>query len=187
RRHCCDALGLSWRVDARAGPSGRIPVRTGRVRTRVLRIREKVPFLFAKIAFAEVSPFGVTNFANTNVEVIEDRLFVGYDAGRPIEVDPDSLSYLTAVGSNGEWFQAMPGLFEPMISVAAHPAAAHDEPALYFVNYSPVPAPDGSTQVHLARWSLDGPLQRWPLSGVEPFDTIHDVKVTEHHVVFADL
>src|SRR5690606_34384395 len=165
RRHCCDALGLSWRVDARAGPSGRIPVRTRRVRTRVLRIREKVPFLFAKIAFAELSPFGVTNMANTNVEAIEDRLFVGYDAGRPVEVDPDTLAVLSPVGGNGEWFQAMPGVLEPMIAVAAHPAAAHDEGALYFVNSTPVPGPGGPT-AFIARWGLDGPLERWPVRGL---------------------
>ena len=184
--HWFGERGLLCRIECTPDAYGRIPVRQRLIRTPLLRLRERLPWLFAKVAFAEVSPFGVTNFANTNVDVIEDRLFVGYDAGRPLEVDPDSLSYVTAVGSNAEWFQAMPGLYEPMISVAAHPAAAHDEPALYFVNYSPVPSPDGGTQVHVARWTLDGPVQRWPLSGVEPFDTIHDVKVTEHHVVFAD-
>ena len=185
--HWFGERGLLCRIECTPDAYGRIPVRQRLIRTPLLRLRDRMPWLFGKVAFAEVSPFGVTNFANTNVEVFEDRLFVGYDAGRPIEVDPDSLSYLTPVGANGEWFQAMPGLYEPMISVAAHPAAAHDEPALYFVNYSPVPAPDGSTQVHLARWALDGTLQRWPLAGVEPFDTIHDVKVSEDHVVFADL
>ena len=32
----------------------------------------------------ELSPFGVTNLANTNLTAIEGRLFVGYDAGRPV-------------------------------------------------------------------------------------------------------
>lgn len=179
--------GLLCRIDLTPDAYGRIPVRQRLIRTPLMRLRRRLPWLFAKVAFAEVSPFGVTNLANTNVEVIEDRLFVGYDAGRPIEVDPDSLTYLTPVGSNAEWFQAMPGLYEPMVSVAAHPASAPDEPALYFVNYSPVPAPDGSTQIHLARWGLEGPVERWPLEGVVPFDTIHDVKCTRDHVVFADL
>lgn len=184
--HWFDAPGLLCRIDLRADAAGRIPVRFRRVRTRLLRIREKVPFLFAKVAFAELSPFGVTNLANTNVEPIDDRLFVGYDAGRPLEVDPDTLEVITPVGGNGEWFQAMPGLLEPMIAVAAHPAAAVDEHTLYFVNSTPVPGPDGPT-AHIARWRLDGPVQRWPLSGLAAFESIHDVKASRSHLVFADL
>ncbi len=179
--------GLLCRIDLTPDAYGRLPVRQRLIQTPLMKLRRRVPWLFARVAFAEVSPFGVTNLANTNVEWIDDRLFVGYDAGRPIEVDPVTLTHLTPVGSNGEWFQAMPGLYEPMVSVAAHPAAAHDEGALYFVNYTPVPAPDGATQIYLARWGLDGALQRWPLSGVAPFDTVHDVKCTRDHVVFSDL
>ncbi len=186
-RHWFAAQGLLCRVGLVPDRHGRLAVRQRLIRTPLMRLRERVPWLFAKVAFAEVSPFGVTNLANTNVEAIDGRLFIGYDAGRPVEVDAETMEHLTPVGATGEWFQAMPGLFEPMISVAAHPGAAHDEGALYFVNYTPVPSPDGESQVHVARWPLDGPIQRWPLSGVPQFDTIHDVKVTEDHVVFADL
>lgn len=184
--HWFDAPGLLCRIDARPDAYGRIVVRHRRVRTRLLRIREKVPWLFGSVAFAELSPFGVTNLANTNVEPIDDRLFVGYDAGRPIEVDPETLDVLTPVGSNREWFQAMPGLLEPMVAVAAHPAAAHEEGALYFLNHTPVPGPDGPT-AHVARWALDGPVERWPIAGLEPFESIHDIKASRNHLVFSDL
>jgi carotenoid cleavage dioxygenase-like enzyme len=70
----------------------------------------------------ELSPFGITNLANTNVQVLDDRLFVGYDVGRQLEVDPDTLDYITPVGRTDEWLQALPGLLEPLIPVAAHPA-----------------------------------------------------------------
>lgn len=184
--HWFDAPGLLCRIDVRPDDRGRIAVRQRRVRTRLLRLRDKVPFLFAKVAFADVSPFGTTNLANTNVEPIADRLFVGYDAGRPIEVDPDTLEVLTPVGSNREWFQAMPGLLEPMIAVAAHPAADHDHGVLWFVNSTPVPGPGGPT-AFLARWALDGPVHRWPLSGLAEFESIHDIKATRDHLVFTDL
>ena len=184
--HWFAAPGLLCRIDTRPDAGGRIPVRLRRVRTRLLRIRERAPWLFARVAFAELSPFGVTNLANTNVEPIDDRLFVGYDAGRPVEVDPDSLAVVTPVGSNGEWFQAMPGLLEPMVAVAAHPAAAPDEGTLYFVNSTPVPGPDGPV-AHVARWRLDGPVQRWPVSGLAPFESIHDIKASADHLVFCDL
>lgn len=184
--HWFAAPGILCRIDGRADPSGRIVVRQRRLRTRLLRIREKAPWLFANLAFAELSPFGVTNLANTNVEPIEDRLFVGYDAGRPVEVDPATLDTITPVGSNKEWFQAMPGLLEPMVAVAAHPAACPAERTLYFLNSTPVPGPDGPV-AHLARWRLDGPVERWPLTGLEPFESIHDIKSSHDHLVFSDL
>src|SRR5690606_6402800 len=156
-RHWFAAQGLLARIECRTDSKGRVPVRQRLIRTPLMRLRERIPWLFARVAFAEVSPFGVTNLANTNVEAIDGRLFIGYDAGRPPEVDAETLEHLAPVGSNGEWFQAMPVLFEPMVSVAAHPASALDENALYFVNYTPVPSPDGQAQVSLARWPLDGP------------------------------
>lgn len=184
--HWFDGPGLLCRIDPRPGPDGRIAVRQRRLRTRLVRLGEKVPWLFAKLAFAEVSPFGITNLANTNVEPIADRLFVGYDAGRPVEVDPDSLTVVTPVGDTSEWFQAMPGLVEPMVAVAAHPATDPDARTMWFVNHTPVPGPDGPT-AHIARWRLDGPVERWPVTGLEPFESIHDIKASRDHLVFCDL
>ncbi|MDQ2650488.1 MAG: carotenoid oxygenase family protein, partial [Actinomycetota bacterium] len=40
---------------------------------------------------------------------------------------------------------------------------------------------------YLARWRLDGPVERWRLRGMSPFDSIHDIKASEHHLVFTDL
>ena len=45
------------------GAAGPEPSRT--------RIRRWLPFLFARVQFAELSPFGVTNLANTNVLTID--------------------------------------------------------------------------------------------------------------------
>lgn len=184
--HWFDAPGLLMRIDPKPGRDGRILVRQRRLRTRLVRWRERLPWLFATVAFTEVSPFGVTNMANTNVDVIEDRLFIGYDAGRPVEVDPDTLEVIGPVGGTGEWFQAMPGLVEPMIAVAAHPAADHDEGVLWFVNSSPVPGPDGPN-AQIARWDLYGEIERWPVAGLAPFESIHDIKATRNHLVFCDL
>ncbi|MFA9563536.1 MAG: carotenoid oxygenase family protein [Acidimicrobiales bacterium] len=185
--HWFGAHGLLCRIDLAPLADGRIRVRHRRVRTPLARVREWFPFLFATVAFMELSPLGVSNLANTNVQPIDGRLFVGYDAGRPVEVDPETLDVLSAVGSNGEWFQAAPGLYEPLVSVAAHPAPDHDEPALYFVNYSPVPSTDGAPEVYLARWDLAGEIQRWRLDGVGDIDSFHDIKATRDYLVFTDL
>ncbi|MEZ5141489.1 MAG: carotenoid oxygenase family protein [Acidimicrobiales bacterium] len=181
--HWFSEHGLVLRIDCRPGADGTVAVRSRRIDTPVARLRRRFPNLFRQWEFMEVSPFGVTNLANTNLQPIDGRLFVGYDAGRPIEVDPETLEYLTAVGGNDEWYQSAPGVLEPLVSVAAHPAPAFDERALYFVNYSPLP---GGGR-HLARWGLNGPVERWPLEGMGEFDSIHDIKATRDHLVICDL
>lgn len=185
--HWFGERGQVMRIDVQPARDGSIGVRTRPVRTPVLRIRDRFPQMFRTVAFASVSPLGATNLANTNVEAMRGRLFLGYDAGRQIEIDPDTLEYLTPVGANGEWMQAMPGLLEPMVSVAAHPAADHDEGDMYFVNYSPIPGPDGRQQAFVARWDLKGGVERWPLAGMPRFDTIHDIKCSSDHLLFCDL
>ncbi len=179
--------GLLQKIRMAPDANGRITVQHRTVDTPIGRLRRRLPFLFKKVQFIELSPFGVTNMANTGVQPIAGRLFIGYDAGRPVEVDPETLEYLTPVGANDEWFQAAPGVLEPLVAVAAHPAADEDERTLYFVNYMQVSPPGVAAETHLARWRLDGPLERWRVSGMSEFDSIHDVKVTEHHVVFTDL
>lgn len=179
--------GLIERIALRPDRRGRIAVRHRRIRTPLARIRERLPSLFRRVAFAEVSPFGVSNLANTNVQPIGGRLFVGYDAGRPVEVDPETLRFVTYVGANDEWLQGTPAVLEPLCAVAAHPAPDHDEGALYFVNYTQVAPPGAPKETWLARWALDGPVRRWRVTGMSPFDSIHDVKATAHHLVFTDL
>ena len=45
----------------------------------------------------------------------------------------------------------------------------------WLASYYPVPGPDGPT-AHVARWALDGPVERWPIAGLEPFESIHDIR-----------
>jgi carotenoid cleavage dioxygenase-like enzyme len=181
--HWFGAHGLLCRIDCTPDADGRVAVRHRRVRTPLERLSQRFPRLFATIKFVEVSPFGFTNMANTNVEPIDGRLFIGFDAGRPVEVDPATLDFVTSVGRTDEWLQGAPGLVEPLVSVAAHPAAAHDEHALYFVNYAAVPPQRPS----IARWGLNGPVDRWPIEGMGAFDSIHDVKACHDYLVISDL
>jgi all-trans-8'-apo-beta-carotenal 15,15'-oxygenase len=185
--HWFSEHGLLERIRLAPDPDGRIRVEHRRVDTPMNRIRRRLPRLFKTVQFLEVSPFGFTNMANTGVQPIGDRLFVGFDGGRPVEVDPETLEYLTPVGGNDEWLQVLPGLLEPLVPVAAHPAADHDASTLYFVNYDQAGVPGEASETHIARWDLEGPVQRWRVEGMSPFDSIHDVKVSEHHVVFSDL
>ena len=179
--------GLLARISMRPDPAGRVAVRHRLIDTPLSVLRRRLPFLFGRVAFMELSPFGVTNYANTNVEAIDDRLFVGYDAGRPIEVDPVTMKYLTPVGGNDEWLQAAPGVLEPLCAVAAHPGADPDDGCMYFLNYTQIAPPGVAAEAYLAQWALDGPVRRWRLTGMSPYDSIHDVKVSRDHIVFGDL
>ncbi|HRW38370.1 MAG: carotenoid oxygenase family protein [Acidimicrobiales bacterium] len=179
--------GLLQKVDLVPDRDGRIVVRHRSIRTPVARLRRRLPWLFKRLEFMELSPFGVSNLANTNVQGIDGRLFVGYDAGRPVEVDPETLAFVTFVGHNDEWLQAAPGVLEPLCAVAAHPAPDLDERALWFVNYSQVALPGDPKETWIARWGLDGPIRRWRVEGMSAFDSIHDIKATANHLVFTDL
>lgn len=185
--HWFAEAGLIEKIHLVPDRRGRITVRHRIIDTPIQRIKRRLGFLFRRIAFIEVSPFGVTNLANTNVQAIEGRMFVGYDAGRPIEIDPETLRFITPVGSNGEWLQAAPGVYEPLCAVAAHPASDFDERALWFVNYTQIEPPGVPKETWLGRWGLDGPVRRWRVEGMSAFDSIHDIKATEHHLVFSDL
>jgi all-trans-8'-apo-beta-carotenal 15,15'-oxygenase len=181
--HWFDSPGLLCRIDCAPGADGRVAVTHRRIHTPLERLGRRWPKLFRSIKFVQVSPFGFTNMANTNVEPIDGRLFVGFDAGRPVEVDPATLEYLTPVGRTSEWMQGVGAPVEPLTMVAAHPAAAHDERAMYFVNYAPMPP----LRPSVARWALNGPVERWPVAGMDGFDSIHDVKVSRDHLVISDL
>ena len=181
--HWFDQFGLLHRFSMEPSADGILEARARRMETPVARLAGRYPRLFRTVGFAQLSPFGVSNMANTNVQTIDGRLFVGYDAGRPIEVDPANMEVITPVGSNGEWAQMAPGLLEPMCPVAAHPAPAYEERCVYFVNYFPMPG----APTHVARWGLNGPVERWPVEGMSPFDSIHDIKATRNHLVFCDL
>ena len=66
-----------------------------------------------------------------------ERLLVTYDAGRPYEIDPETLEVVTPVGSNVEWRAELDGLnfpFQPFLSTA-HPAFDAHTNTMFTVNY----------------------------------------------------
>lgn len=185
--HWFNESGMVLKIDCATGAGGKIGARTRRIDTPLSQLKDRFPSVFKKFFVMEVSPFGFTNMANTNLQPLDGRLFVGYDVGRPLEIDPETLEFLTPVGSNGEWEQGLPGLIEPLVSVAAHPAPAYDESALYFVNYNQFPPGSAGGGTWLARWDMEGKLERWRLEGMSPYDSIHDIKATRDYLVITDL
>lgn len=85
---------------------------------------------------------GLRNEANTaflpfqTKEDSHERLLVTYDAGRPFEIDPNSLEVVTAVGANHEWGIETPirFIFSPVLSTA-HPWFDANTHEIITVNY----------------------------------------------------
>lgn len=179
--------GLLTRIAMRTEHDGTVEVRLRTIDTPMARLRDKLPSLFRRALVLEVSPFGFSNLANTNVQAIEGRLFVGYDVGRPIEVNPRTMRFETVIGRADEWETVLPGLVDPLTQVAAHPAPAYDERALYFVNYVQIPLPGSVRGTYVARFGLDGSFERRRIVGLPRYDSIHDVKASRSHLVIADL
>lgn len=184
--HWFAGQGMVARTRCRPDESGRIQVDLVRIETPLSRLRSAHAHLFRRQGVLEVSPFGFSNFANTNVQVLRDRVFLGYDAGRPIELDPITLEYLTPVGANREWLQTLPASVEPLIAVAAHPAPDWDDESLWFANYEMIPLSE-RRELRLCAWDLEGEIRHWRLEDPPHFDSIHDVKATRNHVVISDL
>ncbi|MGK7915362.1 MAG: carotenoid oxygenase family protein [Prochloraceae cyanobacterium] len=85
---------------------------------------------------------GSRNFLNTGFLPLQskqseqERLLVTYDAGRPYEIDTQTLEIVTPIGANKEW-QGATTLKHPFKSVlsTAHPAFDARENEMFTVNY----------------------------------------------------
>ena len=117
------------------------------------------------------SPFGHTNAANTAPLPWGDRLFMTWDAGRPVEVDPVTFDYLGEVGHRSEWkgFEVSPQPLLPMVMSSAHPVIDPDRNTMWTVNTH-------WGQLHVVRWDGDGALRSWPVA-----DGNHPAVGAHHH------
>jgi len=71
-----------------------------------------------------LSALGVRNQANTSfLPIMDGRLVIATDAGRPYEVDPDSLEVVTPVGAISEWKNGLftaSGLPDGVVAIPAY-------------------------------------------------------------------
>jgi hypothetical protein len=118
-------------------------------------------------------------------------LLASFDAGRPIEIDPERLAYITAVGSSREWKVSLPGAVQPGIMTSAHPFYDPFESRVYTVNERSTPRNGTSltwneVDLWLARWDGEGRLERWHVNGTDFSQYVHEVTATNSFVAWAD-
>ncbi|HEU4410288.1 MAG TPA: hypothetical protein VFS43_33845, partial [Polyangiaceae bacterium] len=139
-------------IDFGAGGQASVPVATTTIQNEAWHLRALAPNAFVRSDFAEFSWFGISNLSNTCAvpafASTEEgrpkrgvRLLLSYDAGRPIEVNPESLGYVTPVGRTTNYHAAVGSLFGPMIMTTGHPVYDPDfdrgRPRLLYTNLVP--------------------------------------------------
>ena len=172
-------------------------------------------FGFANAGFARVGKLGARNQLNTAFAVMGDRLFVTFDAGRPYEIDINRMEVLSPVGISSEWRSLLPELISgqmlfPPYQTPAHPAVDPETNDFFTANYSTglsrlLPAIvrenlclgikrwlGGYTDLLYWNGDRESQLQRWRLrlkngSPVIIEQTLHQIALTEHHLVLIDI
>ncbi len=98
-------------------------------------------FRFVSSGLVRVGLLGTRDFANTAFVPMPSpgaptRMLLTYDAGRPIEIDPETLAYASPVGRRSEWRpEALPNAAFPVVLSPAHPAYDPRTRELFTVNY----------------------------------------------------
>jgi carotenoid cleavage dioxygenase-like enzyme len=140
---------------------------------------------------------GFRNFPNTAVVALDDRLLLTSDAGRPWEIDPETLELVTPMGRNDEWTGILPsflGIFVDWVfelhMTTAHPAVDHETQELFTVNYG-IPIV-GDTFTNLVRWRGHGNLDTWEVvdlntgAPVQIAQSVHQLAITRDHIILMD-
>ncbi len=137
-----------------------------------------------------LSPFGSPNSSNTAPLPWGNRLYTTWDAGRPVELHPETLEFVAEVGHVDTWggnSMDMPGVL-PFLFSTAHPVADPERHCLWTVKLDLVLAPTTGMQPSLVRWDReDGSrVQYWPLEGITFGGSIHTVSQTRDWVILCD-
>jgi all-trans-8'-apo-beta-carotenal 15,15'-oxygenase len=183
--HAFFGAGMSYRLSLQPGTFGATPQsyawRQAWIDSPSARLQHKRPDVFNATMLGVQSPFGLVNAANTAPLPWGDRLFMTWDVGRPVEIDPVSLQFLGEVGRADEWqvFDLMPGPVLPMITSTAHPVIDPERHCLWTVNTY-------FGQLFIVRWDGEGPVRRWPITGAVMPQSVHTITQTRDWIVVGD-
>ena len=177
--------GMAYRLSLSPGshgaPADQFAWRQRRIESPSARLRARRPDSFTPTMVGIRSPFGHTNAANTAPLPWGDRLFMTWDAGRPVEIDPVTFDFLGEVGHRSEWkdFEVSPQPLLPMVMSSAHPVIDPDRNTMWTVNTH-------WGQLHVVRWDGDGALRSWPVADAIIPQSVHTITQTRDWLVIAD-
>lgn len=177
--------GMTYRLSLQAGtfgaPADAFAWRQARIDTPAARLRAKRPDVFRSTMVGIHSPFGMTNAANTAPLPWGDRLFMTWDVGRPVEIDPYTLAFAGEVGHRRDWrtFEVFPQPLLPMVRSTAHPVIDPDRNVMWTVNTH-------NNQLHIVRYNADGSLESWPIADAMIPQSLHSITQTRNWLIVAD-
>lgn len=175
-------IRLSLRPGTHGAAAGTFAWRTHLIDTPSQRLRSARPELFEATVLGTRSPFGFSNAANTAPLPWGDRLFVSWDAGRPVEIDPLDLTFVAEVGHREDWAPAIDAPVLPLVASTAHPAIDPDRDCMWTVSIDPI-----AGAVQLIRYDGAGArVQRWPVQGGLVPQSMHTITQTRDWLILAD-
>lgn len=186
-------FGAMCALSLQPGTHGAAPTRfSWRVRsiqTPGKRLHDAAPHLFGGSAIGYTSPFGAPNCANTAPLPWGNRLFATWDAGRPVELHPDTFEYIGEVGHIDSWGgPSLPGTsLLPFILSTAHPVIDPERNCLWSAKLDMRFEPEFCMQPSIVRYRGDGTeVEYWPLEGVGFNGSVHTVSQTRDWVILSD-
>jgi len=134
---------LSLTAGTRGASPGHFSWRARSIQSPAKRLFDAQPDLFIGGPTGYGSPYGSPNCANTAPLPWGDRLYATWDAGRPVELHPDTLEFVSEVGHVDSWGgSSLPmGGVLPFLLSSAHPVADPERHCLWTVKLELVTEP----------------------------------------------
>jgi all-trans-8'-apo-beta-carotenal 15,15'-oxygenase len=187
-------FGVTCRLSLEPGTRGAAPGRfhwqSVPIETPGKRLWNRHPECFLSGPTGYTSPFGPPNSANTAPLPWGDRVFATWDGGRPVELHPETLEFVSEVGHVDSWGGSsldVEGVL-PFLLSSAHPVVDPDRDCLWSAKLDLVLGPSVSLQPSLVRFDPgDGTqVRRWPLDGITFGGSTHTVGQTRDWVILCD-
>lgn len=126
--------------------------------------------------------------SNVSMHFLGKRMLLTSDVGRPVEVDPLTMRYLSYAGGVREYPAVSPHPLFPGVVCASHPVEDVDLGCLWWSNYRLLPLGRSRSEIdaplHVVRWDGEGDLDTWYVPGARLSQLVHEITVTERHVIF---
>ncbi len=185
-KHAFFADGVLYRLSLEPGKYGaasdELAWRHSVIQTPSHRLHKRHPEIWNSTPYGFFSPLGYTNAANTAQVPMNDRLLVTWDAGRPVEVCPETMRFLGEVGTRESWGEGNPFPILPMIATPAHPVVDPDRNCLWTCTYNPQ-----SGKVWVVRVDLDRrEVRKWRVTNGKLPQTSHTISQTRDWIIIVD-
>lgn len=187
-------FGAMCRLSLEPGSRGASPERFAwqsvSIETPGKRLYDRHPDQFRAGPTGFASPFGPPNCANTAPLPWGDRLYATWDAGRPVELHPETLEFVAEVGHVDTWggnSMDMGGVL-PFLLSSAHPVADPDRDCMWTVKLEFVMEPEFGLRPCVVRYDrTDGTqVRQWPLDGITFNGSLHTISQTREWLILGD-